>query len=275
MNIERAVNRYFDAVSHARGALSSPGVLLPFALFAGLQALILLAMGFFTAPFLAPVMVPAMHALGGEQSLHYPMHLVGLPSVYQRLYLPLVATVGFALWTLAVWKLVDGHAVGMDRPRRAFRPALRQILVIGVLFVGASVIAGEASSRLTGPRTPDLVARALLFVSVALTVVMQTFLIYAPVVLRLRGGRAWSAVCAGASHAKRHFLATALLLLTVLIVHLPVDFLLSRADRIAARFHPEAILHLMLGSVALEMLTAYVLFAGITELALSREGGLR
>jgi hypothetical protein len=78
-----------------------------------------------------------------------------------------------------------------------------------------------------------------------------------------------------AAFARRQFGATALLIVTVLLVHLPVDFLLSRADRIAARFQPETVLHVLLGSVALEMFTAYLLFAGVTELALPREGGVR
>jgi hypothetical protein len=275
MNFGRALNRYLDALTNARAALSTPGVLLPFVYFALLQVAILLAMASFTAPALSPVMVPAMRALGGEESLHYPLHLVGLPSVYQRVYLPLAATIGFSLWTLAVWKLVDHHEVGADRPRRKFRPVLGRVIILGVLFVGASVAVGELSSRLTGPRTPELIARAVLIGSIVLTATAQAFLIYAPVALRLRGGSVWSAIGVGASYARRHFLATALLLLTVLLVHLPVDFLLSRADRIAARFHPEAVLHLMIGSVVLEIFTAYLLFAGITALALPREGGLR
>lgn len=75
-------------------------------------------------------------------------------------------------------------------------------------------------------------------------------------------------------YARRNFLPTALLIVTVLLVHMPLDFLIGRADRVAARFSPETVLQLMMGSVALEMLTAYILFVGITELALPREGGL-
>ena len=275
MNIARAIDLYLDALTHARAALRTPTVLVPFALFAILQGLILVALASFMSPFVAPVMVPVMRFLGGEQSLHYPLHLVGLPSVYQRVYLPLVATLGFALWTFAVWMLVDRHSVGMERPRRPFGPALAHVILIGVLFVGASVIMGEAASRLTGPRTPALLARAIFLASVAVTVIAQTFLVYAPVVLRLRGGTAWGALRTSVNYARRHFLATALLILTVLVAHMPLDVLLARADRIAARFHPEAVLQVMFASIALEMFTAYLLFAGVTQLALPREGGLK
>jgi hypothetical protein len=275
MNIGRSLSRYLDALAHARGALSHPGVLVPFLAFAFLEGAILLAMASFTAPALSPVMVPVMRFLGGEQSLHYPMSLVGLPAVYQRLYLPLVATVGFPLWSLAAWKLVDHHAVGSGCARRAFWPALSHVILLGVLFVGASVVTGEAASRLLPPRTADPVRQVVLAASVGFTAVLQSFLIYAPFVLRIRGGTALRALAAGASYARRVFLPTVLLIATVLLAHLPVDFLLSRADRIAARFSPETVLHAMAGSVALEMLTAYLLFAGVAELALPREGGLR
>jgi hypothetical protein len=275
MSIARAIDRYLDALTYARAALASPGVLAPFAIFSALQALILLALASFTLPLIAPVMVPVLRFLGGEQALHYPMHLVGLPSVYQRVYLPLVATVGFTLWSIAVWKLAERHPVGADRTRFDVRPSFRDVVIIGVLFVGASVVAGELASRLVSPRTPDVVQRAILFGSVLVTAVMQAFLVYAPLVLRIRGGNAWQAIRAGVTYGRKRFAETVLVIFTVLLIHLPVDFLLSRADRLAARFEPETVLYTMLGSVVLEMFTAYLLFAGITELALPREGGIR
>lgn len=274
MDVGREINRYFDALASVRAPLREPMAVLPFVAFALLQGAILFALAMFTEPWLAPAMVPVVRALGGEDSLHYPLHLINLPAFYQRVYLPLVATAGFALWTWAVWALVGGHRYGVDRAPRPFRPLVGHVLIIGILFVGASVLVSHALSSLISPKTPAMIARVLVLFSVALTALLQTFLVYAPVALRLRGGNAWSALRAGARYARRNFLATALLVATVLIVHLPLDFLLSRADRVAARFSPETILELMAASVALEMVTAFVLFAGITELALPREGGL-
>jgi hypothetical protein len=207
MNAGRAINRYLDALTYARAALDTPGILVPFALFCALQLVVVLVMAFFATPVLAPIMVPVMQFLGGEQSLHYPMHLVGLPSVYHRVYLPLVATAGFLLWCLAVWKLVERHPIGAERARRDFRPAVRHILVIGVLFVGASVATGELAARLLGPKTPEIVERVVLFASVGVTAVLQSFLVYAPLVLRLRGGNVRSAIATGGLRAppvRRH-----------------------------------------------------------------------
>jgi len=274
MDIGRSLDRYFDALAALRSPLRDPHTVLPFVAFALLQGIVIAALAMFTEPWLSPVMVPVMRALGGDESLHYPIHLISLPSLYQRIYLPLVASAGFALWTLAVWKLVDNHVSGTRRAPRPFRPHLLHAVVIGVLFVGASFAVGQGLSSLVGPKTPAMVARAVFLLTVALTATVQTFLVYAPVALRLRGGTAWDALRAGARYARRNFLATALLIVTVLIVHLPLDFLLARADRVAARFSPETILELMAGSVALEMATAFILFVGVTELALGREGSM-
>jgi hypothetical protein len=274
MDVGRGLERYFDALGATRAPLRDTGVVMPFVVFGLVQGIILLAMAMFTTAWLAPVMVPVVRALGGDASLHYPLHLVGLPAVYQRVYLPLVAVVGFSLWTLAVWKLVERHAYGAERRRRAFRPLLPHVIVVGVMFVGSSALVSWGASSIVGPKTPALVVRGILLLSVVLVATLQSFLIYAPVALRLRGGSAWSALRASARYARRNFLSTALLIVTVLLVHMPLDFLIGRADRVAARFSPETVLQLMLGSVALEMFTAYILFVGITELALPREGGL-
>lgn len=273
MDIGRGINSYFDALAGTRAPLRDPGAWMPFVIFGFVQGVILLAMAMFTTPWLSPVMVPVMRFLGGENALHYPLHLVGLPAAYQRVYLPLVASVGFSLWTRAVWKLVDLHTPGAVRPHRRLGPLLPHVVVIGALFVGTSVLVSGLASNLVNPRTPAMVARGIALASVVLVATVQTFLVYAPVALRLRGTNAWDALCSGARYTRRNFMATALLIITVLMLHLPLDFLLSRADRVAARFSPETILQLMMGSVTLEVITAYILFAGVTELALPRDGG--
>jgi hypothetical protein len=76
-------------------------------------------------------------------------------------------------------------------------------------------------------------------------------------------------------YARRNFWPTALVVGTVLAAHMPLDAMVSRSDRVALAFRPESVYYLMLASIALEMITAYVLFAAIVGLALPEEGGLR
>jgi hypothetical protein len=220
-------------------------------------------------------MPPVVEALGGDPSLHYPTHFVLLPATYRLVYLPLVATVGFALWSFAVWSMVAHHEVSKQTGPRSFRKALPSIIVIGVVFVGVTVALGRGLATLTGKLPEGMAARGGTLAVIAVTAAVQAFLVYAPVALRLRGGGPLAAIRGSARYAMQHFGATAMLVATVLLVHLPLDGLIANADVIAARFHPEAVFQLMVGSVVLEMITAFVLFAGTVGLALPEEGGMR
>jgi hypothetical protein len=91
----------------------------------------------------------------------------------------------------------------------------------------------------------------------------------------VRGVAAPEAIRTSVRYARRHFPATALVVATILLAHVPVDFLLVQAQRVPLRFHPENTFHLLVAGAILEMFTAYVLFAATTELALPEEGGIR
>ncbi len=275
MNLARTIDDYLDALAHARLGLSSPTVLLPFFAFALLQCAAITMLAFWSAPPLGSFMPPVVALLGGDASLHYPTHFVLLPGAYRRLYLPLVATVGFAAWSLAVWTMVAHHEVGERAGARSFRRALPAIVVIGVVFVVVTVAIGRGLGLVTAKLPGGLVGRAGTLGVIAVTAAAQALLVYAPVVLRLRGGGPRRALVASARFALANFGATAMLIATVLVVHLPLDGLIANADGIAGRFHPEAIYQLMIASVVLEMVTAYVLFAGVAGLALREERGLR
>jgi hypothetical protein len=275
MNLTHAVSDYLDGLANVRLALRAPSVFLPFVIFGVLQCGILFLLASFTAAPLSPFMVPAVAALGGEEALHYPMHLVRLPLMFERVYLPLVATVGFALWSFAVWLMVDHHVVGRERARPSFARALPNVLSAGLLFVGVSAGIGQAASHLAQGTENSMAARGLLLLGVGVTAGVQAFLVYTPVALRLSGAPVWRAAGRSIRYTARHFTPTVLLMATILFAHVPIDLVLAQAHRVAFRFRPETVFHLLLASAALEIFTAYVLFAATTELALREEGGMR
>ena len=275
MSVGEILNDYLDGLANSRLALRSPTVLVPFVVFGLLQAFILTFLAFFDWTPIAPVALPLVERLGGEAAIHYPTHFVLLPRVYEPVYLPLVASVGFALWTLAVWIMVDHHEVGQRIPARPFRAVLPGVIGVGVLFVAVSAGLGRLMGALAGLAPPGLPSRVALAAAIALVAVAQSFLVYAPVVLRLRNVNALRAVAASARYASRHFWPTALVVGTVLLAHLPIDGMIGASHRVVLAFHPETIYYLMLGSIALEVVTAYVLFASVVGLALPEEGGLR
>jgi hypothetical protein len=275
MNVSQTLSDYLDGLANTRLALRSPSVLVPFLVFGLVQAVLLTGLAFFDWAPIAPFSIPVVQALGGEPALHYPMHFVILPRLYEPIYLPLVASLGFALWTLAVWIMVDHHEVGQRVPARPFRSVLPAVIGVGVLFVAASAGLGRAMGALAGLAPPGPASRIALAAAIAVVAAAQAFLVYAPVVLRLRNVNAVGAVRASVRYAARNFWPTALVVATVLLAHMPLDGMIGTSHRVALAFHPETVYYLMLGSIVLEIITAYVLFASVVGLALPEEGGLR
>lgn len=275
MNVGQILTDYLDGIGNTRLALRSPSVLVPFIVFGLIQAGLLTALAFFTTPALAPFMLPVVRLLGGDAAVHYPMHFVLLPRLWEPVYLPLVATLGFALWTRAVWIMVDHHEVGQRVRPRPMRSVMPSVLLVGVVFVAVSVGMGRLMGTVAGYAPAGLPARGALALAILVVAAAQSFLVYAPVVLRLRPVGAWRAVHASAHYTLRNFWPTALVVATVLAAHSPLDALIGTSHRVALAFHPETVYYLMLGSIGLEMVTAYVLFASVVGLALPEEGGLR
>lgn len=275
MNFTRTISTYLDALANLRLGFMAPSVFAPFAAFGALQCAILVLLAFFTAGPIAAFMVPIVHALGGEDALHYPIHFVRLPEIFQRVYLPLAATAGFALWSRGVWIMVDHHVIGRSRPRPSFRSALPHVIGVGIAFVGTSVAIGYGLGAIAERVPPGIPRRIAVLAAVGLTACVQALLVYAPIVLRLRGGGALAAVRHSVGYSIRNFAPTLMVVTTVLAIHAPIDGLLSRADRIASRFQPELVLYALLASALVEVLTAYLLFAATTAIALPEEGGMR
>lgn len=275
MKLERTLTSYFDGLSCTRIGLRSPTVLLPFVAFGLLQAIIVALLASLPNPALAPVLVPVVRALGGEPALHYPEHFVLLPVMFRRVYLPLVATVGFALWTLAVWWMVDRHEVGRRGPAPRFRAHLLDAVLIGIVFTAVSAGPGRLVALLVRLVPAGPASHMATLAGTAVIACAQALLVFAPVVLRIRGVRAPEAIRVGIHYARRVFGPTVLVVLTVLLLNSPVDYLIASAPRIALHFRPETILYLQMLSILLEIVTAYVLFASVVGLALPEEGGLR
>jgi hypothetical protein len=275
MNVSQILTDYLDGLANTRLALRSPSVLVPFVVFGLFQAVLLTLLAFFDWPPIAPVTLPLVRGLGGEPALHYPMHFVLLPRLWQAVYLPLAATLGFGLWTLAVWTMVDHHEIGQRIAARRFRSVLPHVLLVGVVFVAVSAGLGRVMGTLAGLAPYGPPARLALAGAILVVAGAQALLVYAPIVLRLRDVNALQAVRTSVRYALRNFWPTALVVATVLTAHMPLDAMISRSDRVALAFHPETVYYLLLGSVALEMVTAYVLFASVVGLALPEEGGLR
>ncbi|MCK5406417.1 MAG: hypothetical protein KAJ37_03145, partial [Candidatus Krumholzibacteria bacterium] len=175
--------RYMKCWEEALAMLRSPSVLGPFFIFAALQFLVLVCLTLFSVSPLSVVMVPVVKLLGGEEALHYPMHMILLPQMYHQVYLPLAILVGFALFGWAVSLMVDYYErTGVDIPGLKRRPTASMIpslVVLGLIYVGV-ITAVQLSFSYIGSTLPVGGAAPLVSVvgGVALVVAVQALLIY-------------------------------------------------------------------------------------------------
>jgi len=270
--------RYLKLWEEAVLMLRSPSVLAPFIIFAALQFLILVCLGLFSVPPLSTVMVPVVERLGGEEALHYPMHLVLLPGLYQQLYIPLAIVIGFVLFGWGVSLMIDHlERSGVDVPRhrhRRIRSLAPSMVVVGFLFVAALTAIQLATSAVSSALGNPSIGRLVSFGGLAVVVVFQSLTIYSLYFVITRTRNPIAAVVESVRFGRSNIILTAMLVATVLTIHYPVDYLTQQADRVVLKFSPELVFLLLAVGVVLEIVTNFFLFASTTSVAagVDREG---
>lgn len=272
------LTRYIRCWEQAGLLLRSPSVIAPFIIFAALEFVVLVSLGAFSVPPLSVVMVPVVSLIGGEQALHYPMHMVLLPRLYNQLYLPLAVFVGFALFGWAVWLMMDHYErAGEDVPQRGqrrYRDLIPATMVVGFVFVTV-VTAIQLAFSYVGAVVPiGLVGRAAWLIGMALVLLFQALTIYSLYFLVTLTGNPIAAISQSIRFGRSHLTLTVSLVVTVFLIHLPINYLTQRADRVVLKFNPELVFVLLAAGIVLEIATSYFLFASTTSLAsgVKREG---
>jgi hypothetical protein len=251
--------------------LRTPSVMAPFIIFAAIQFLVLVCLGLFHVPPLATLMVPVVELLGGDQALHYPMHLILLPRMYHIVYLPLVVIAGFGLFGWAVSLMVEHHeraGVEIDRrQRRSVKSLLPSLTVLGIVYVvfvtGLQLLASSLAAVIANSKAASVVSIA----GVAVVVVVQSLIVYSVYFLVVRTANPVKAVSASVSFGRRHLGLTSLIVFTVFLIHLPIDYLAQRADRVVLKFDPGLVFVLLAVGIVVEIATSYFLFAATTSVA--------
>lgn len=272
MRISEVFLDYLKGMTESRLMFRSPSAFLPFVIYAALLCLVLFAMAFFLVPPMSAFMVPVIELLGGDRALHYPMHLVMLPDMYHLIYLPLTALVGFALFGWAVFRMGDTfqqEGSPMDA-RRPYASAIPAMLVIGVVYVAAATAPAMGAAWLgAGMQSPQVVM-LLTLSGLVVSVALQSLLVYAPMFVRTESRGAFAALGRSIRFAGRRMVQTAMILLTAVLAHQPIDYLLRQPDKVALKFRPELIIYLLVAGIVVELFTTYLLFSATTGMALSR-----
>lgn len=251
--------------------LRTPSVLAPFIIFAAIQILVLVCLSVFHVPPLASLMVPVVKLLGGEQALHFPMHLILLPRMYHLVYLPLAVFVGFGLFGWAVSLMVEHHeraGVKIERrQRRSVKTLLPSLIVLGIVYVvcvtGLQLLSSSLAGIVAHPKAASVVSLA----GVAVVVVVQALIVYSVYFLVVRTANPFEAVSESVSFGRRHLGITSLIVFTVFVIHLPIDYLAQRANQVVLKFDPQLVFVLLAAGIVVEIVTSYFLFAATTSVA--------
>lgn len=272
MNPTKPILVYLRGLEESVMLLKVPNVLLPFVVFTALQCIVLFALTFFTAEPFTGMLAPLLERLGGPQALHYPMHYVLLPGMYHSIYLPMSIVVGFVLFGWAVFQIGDhyGRSGARIMSRPPFRRMIPSAILVGAIYVAAASLIPAAVAAATSKLTIPLAGLAGKLAAIVAGASVQAFLVYALLFLRVRTRNPLTAIADSVRFARTHFLSTVLVILTVMAIHFPVDYLISQPHKVVLKFRPELVFHVLLLGIAVEFITNYLLLSATASIALSR-----
>lgn len=269
MNVIEAVGITANGWVYSLRGILRPPVREPFFVLAGLELLLLLALGFFYEPAVAPVFAPVVRGIGGVAATHFPEHLWALPEILRTaaavlavLFYPFalaVATLRFAgrpgAWSEAFARAGSLLPLGLLGPGLAW--------TITTLFDRIPVeVALRSFVIRMGLQGVELLAIALLY----------TLLAYAVADVMLRGRSVGPALAASIHLAGRLAMPTFLLVAVPLALLFPLTFFLYEMDVSETGLAPEAVGLLLALRVVLKILLIATATGGLTDLYLRSTG---
>ncbi|GEM_PF-3256435 len=273
MKLERLIRKYFRCWEETVWMLRKPSLLVPFFLLGCLEFAALLGLTYFSKRPLSYGMIDIIRIFGGEKALHYPAHFILLPDIYHVMSIPLVMVAGFILFGWAVLMMSDYFLNCLRETGFYFRTAVWNVpsfVLVGIVFVGLVIGAPEgmmflASKTGKGPLS-ELINRAA-WLAGFLT---EIGLIYAVLSVKYYPDSPAKALRNSLHFARKHFIITGMVILTVVVIHSPFEYFYAHTSRFAAKYEPEIILWIMTANIAVEIFTNYFIFAATTYLALGK-----
>lgn len=253
--------------------LKRPIVLLPFLLLALCKLLVLLLLRYFTHAPVSYFMVDIVQIVGGEASLHYPSHFVMLPYLYELITLPLHVG-GFVLFGWGVFMIADYYDGSLLSPRNYIDKIIwnfPSFLYIGIIYVTLAVsvpfVIALGAQKIESPFWRMTLERISWFFGFGATAAF----VYALFFVKLYQDDLVRALRESIKFSLKRLLLTVLILLTISIIHAPLDYLTGHSHAVALAFTPERILLIIELGIIVEIFTSYFMFAATTYLAVGRK----
>lgn len=274
MSLRKVIKKYLDCWKEAVLMLKHPVILLPFFLLALCKFAVLLMLRYFTQPPISYFMVDIVRIVGGEASLHYPSHLVMLPYLYELATLPVVV-VGFVLFGWGVFMIADYFNGGLRAAKSYIDKIvwnLPAFLFIGIIYSSLAIsvpfVIALGAQNIESPFWRMALERISWFIGFG----ARAVLVYALLFVRLYQDDLVRALKESIGFSVKRLFLTVLILLTILIIHAPLNYLTAHSHAVALTFTPERILYLLELGIVAEIFTGYFMFSATTYLAV---GGKR
>jgi hypothetical protein len=272
MNVFQGVGLAAGGWGSAFRGLLHPPVREPFLLLFGVQLLLLIALGYFHAPVLAPIMEPVVRWLGGEEATHYPEHFWALPEILRNAELVVFIVLGPLALGVGTLRFARGSAAWGEAFART--PAL---LTLGVLGPGLSwtitslfdLIPLEFSLQSfvirMGLQAAELLSIALVYTALA----------YSIAFVLIAGRPLGPALRDSIRLAARLPIPTFLLVAVPLAILFPPTFFMYEMDMGEAGLPPDAVGLLLTARILLQVIFAALSVGGLTDLFLHSTGPRR
>jgi hypothetical protein len=269
MNLFRAAGMVVWAVRSAFACALRGRIWLPFLVIAGIQAVMLAILLNFHRGILSPLVVPVIKGFAGPAATHYPNFYLALPIVFSRLSLVLSVLVTCLMVGASI--VLFAQAFGRVPYMEAWKIARKHYLalVVATAILAACLFAVPYVSLLV-PRdlmmTNGMARWGVRGLLLLLSILVQSFMIYAAAWILLRNERPLKAVADSFRLARSTFLATFVIVALPALLLYPLSFLDSRGDLFVTKFRPEALTGLILIQIFLELLVGFVLVGATTRI---------
>jgi hypothetical protein len=246
-------------------AARKPVVLLPFFVYALVQAFIVAGLVFFMYPPFSFLFIPLLRTLGGETALHYPNYFLGLPQAFDLLNLILSGILGVGVIGLAILLFAANRRPANLRARvKLVRGRYGHLL--GAWFVetalSLAVIYGCAAWAADAPELgPYLAAARVLGV-----IFVSALFAFTGVLIVLERQSFPSAIANSLRLFGRYGLPAFVMIGLPALLQLPVQYLLSKSAIIVQKLNPEIIAGVVCAGILAGMISNYLVIGAITNL---------
>ncbi len=252
------------------GSVLQGSIWVPFFAVAVVQVLVLLLITSFHHPLLLPIAGPLIKLLVGEEALHYPILYYALPQMYFWINLVIGAVLASIAGGAAVMLFAKyfGLRDALGAWHLAFRRAPLLIaagILLAALWLGVvqlrSLIPDEAILQ-SGKVRWAVRAGVLL-----LSVLIQSFLVYAPAWIVLMGHRIWPALRDSARVTSKTLLPTVMAVGLPAVLLFPFSWMLGQAHFVMREsLRPELIAVAAFAVVIVQIPVNFLLVGTVTRL---------